>query len=194
MADGAISGNSSSSKSLMWMTAALFAGMAALLVGGLFLAGRVIRSVGIRSSVGPQTVRTQNGVYQLEREREVGPPVPMYPGATLVIASDESAAQSVKDAENGTAKVIYVSNDPRDMVDQWYGDHLPKGFERYDASTAPFPDFFQEAGVRDTDIAYSAEKNGHTRIVELSVNPSGTKITIIRIDKPEANDSNPPQP
>jgi Iap family predicted aminopeptidase len=118
----------------------------------------------------------------------------MYPGATLVVASDESAAQSAKDAENGTAKVIYISNDPRDMVDEWYGDHLPKVFQRYDASTAPLPDLFRQAGVKDTDIAYSADKNGHTRIVELTTSSTGTKITIIRVDRPEDSDSNPPQP
>jgi hypothetical protein len=193
MADGATSGNSSS-KSLMWMTAALFAGMGVLLTGGLFLAGRVMRSMGIRSSLGSTTVQTKQGTYRLEREREVGPPVPMYPGAALVVASDETTAQDAKDAENGMTRVLYQSGDARDVVDQWYGDHLPKEFRRHDAGESPLPDIFRDARVADSDIAYAAERGGHTRILTLSLDSAGTKITIIRIDKPEQSDPNQPQP
>jgi hypothetical protein len=195
MAEGSVSGNSSSSKSLMWMTAALFAGMAVLLVGGLFLAGRVVRSFGIRASLGgPQTVQTKQGTYRLEREKEVGPAVPLYPHASLVVPDDDAAVLEAKDAEKGIGRVTYESDDSRDFIDKWYQDHLPQVFERHSAET-PLTADLTSARVQDNDIAFSATKNGHTRIVVLSEIAAGTKISIVRMDKPEAaaSDSAPPQ-
>lgn len=188
MADAASSG-SSSSKSLMWMTAALFAGMAVLLVGGLFLATRVVRSLGIRNSLGSGSVQTQRGTYRLEREREVGPPVPMYPHAALVVPGDDAAEQSVKDGESGITRVIYQSEDSRDFIDKWYQDRLPQGFERHD-SEAPRTKEMLIAGVPDKAIAYDAIKGAHTRILALTENLGGTQISIIRMDKPDAADAN----
>ncbi|HUI75423.1 MAG TPA: hypothetical protein VLX32_10775 [Candidatus Acidoferrum sp.] len=194
MAEGSVSGGSSSSKSLMWMTAALFAGMAVLLVGGLFLAGRVVRSYGIRASLGSTTVQTKQGTYRLEREREVGPAVPMYPHASLVVPDDDAAVQAAKDAENGIARVTYESDDSRDFIDKWYQDHLPQGFERHDAET-PRTEILMAAGVQDSDIAFGATKNGHTRVVVLSEMTGGTtKISIVRIERPEPADSDPAPP
>ncbi|HUL14765.1 MAG TPA: hypothetical protein VLV88_02120 [Terriglobales bacterium] len=195
MAEGSVSGSgSSSSKSLMWMTAALFAGMAVLLTGGLFLAGRVVRSYGIRASLGSNTVQTKQGTYRLEREREVGPAVPMYPHASLVVPGDDEAAQAAKDAQNGIARVIYESDDSTEFIDKWYQDHLPQGFERHDAET-PRSEILTAAGVRDNDIAFDATKNGHTRVVVISELMGGTtKISIVRIERPEPADSNPATP
>lgn len=188
MADVASSG-SSSSKSLMWMTAALFAGMAVLLVGGLFLATRVVKSLGIRNSLGAGSVQTKRGTYRLEREREVGPPVPMYPHASLIVPGDDAAEQSVKDNENGIARVTYQSEDSRDFIDKWYQERLPQVFERHDAETPRTKDMIT-AGVSDKDIAFEATKGAHTRILTLTENTSGTQITVIRIDRPDAADAN----
>jgi hypothetical protein len=190
MAEGSVSGGSSSSKSLMWMTAALFTGMGVLLTGGLFLAGRVVRSFGIRASLGSTTVQTQQGTYRLEREREVGPAVPMYPHASLVMPDDDAAVQEAKDAQNGIARVTYESEDSRDFIDKWYQDHLPQGFERHDEET-PRSEILIAARVQDTDIAFDATKGGHTRVLVLSETPGGTRISIVRIERPEPADSSP---
>jgi hypothetical protein len=191
MADAPAS-SSSSSKSLMWMSVALFGGMAVLLGGGLFLAGRVVRSVGMSASAGPNVVRTPAGGLRVEREKEVGPGIPMYPHASLVIPGDREAAQAAKDAENSTTRVIYLTTDPRDLVDQWYQDHLAKDFQRHEAGETPQPDVFRDARVSGDDITFLAERENHTRIVALTMDAAGTRITLIRIDKPSAEDSGQP--
>lgn len=191
MADAPASG-SSSSKSLMWMSVALFGGMAVLLGGGLFLAGRVVRSVGMSASAGPNVVRTPGGGLRVEREKEVGPGIPMYPHASLVIPGEKEAVQAAKDAENNTTRVVYLTTDPRDLVDQWYQDHLAKDFQRHDAGETPQLDVFRDARVSGDDIAFLAERESHTRIVALTTDATGTRITLIRIDKPSAEDSSQP--
>lgn len=191
MADAPASG-SSTSKSLMWMSVALFGGMAVLLGGGLFLAGRVVRSVGMSASAGPNVVRTPGGGLRVEREKEVGPGIPMYPHASLVIPGEKEAVQATKDAENNTTRVVYLTTDPRDLVDQWYQDHLAKDFQRHDAGETPQLDVFQDARVSGDDIAFLAERENHTRIVALTMDATGTRITLIRIDKPSAEDSSQP--
>lgn len=191
MADAPASG-SSSSKSLMWMSVALFGGMAVLLGGGLFLAGRVVRSVGMSASAGPNVVRTPGGGLRVEREKEVGPGIPMYPHASLVIPGEKEAVQAAKDAENNTTRVVYLTTDPRDLVDQWYQDHLAKDFQRHDAGETPQLDVFRDARVSGDDIAFLAERESHTRIVALTMDATGTRITLIRIDKPSAEDSSQP--
>src|SRR5215813_9440943 len=100
---------SSASKSLLWMTGALFGGMAILLFGGLFLAGRVVRSVGISNSVGSGTMKTPNGGLKVEREKEVGPGIPMYPHSSLIVPGESDAARAARDAQNNITRVLYHS-------------------------------------------------------------------------------------
>src|SRR5580704_16542965 len=61
MAEGSVSGNSSSSKSLMWMMIGLFCGLAVLLASGLFVASRVVRSMGLAAATAKETLRTPGG-------------------------------------------------------------------------------------------------------------------------------------
>jgi hypothetical protein len=181
----------SSSKSLMWMTAALFGGMAVLLGGGLFVAGRVVRSVGLGASAGPNTMKTPGGGFKLEREKEVGPGIPMYPHSALIVPGESDAMKAAQDANHNITRVIYHSGDPRTMVDQWYQDHLSNVFERHDTGQLPMPDVFRDARVSGDDITFLAEKNSHTRIIALTAEGEGTIITLIRIDTPTPEDASP---
>ena len=78
MADAPVSPNSSSSKSLMWMMVGLFAGMGVLLFGGLFMAGRVVRSVGLSAAIASRDkIRTPGGDLRLWKEDQMGPALPV---------------------------------------------------------------------------------------------------------------------
>jgi hypothetical protein len=183
MAQGSTSGNSSSSKSLMWMMIALFAGLAVLLAGGLFVASRVIRSMGLTAANAMNTVRTPGGSLRLEKEGEMGPGLPVYPRSSLVVPDDSTAATAVKQARNGIETSMYHTTDTRDFVDEWYGKHLSPEFTRRDAGDKPVPTIFSDVRVSDNDIAFVAERGQTVGIVALSLDSGGTKISLIRFSK-----------
>jgi hypothetical protein len=184
MAEGSSSGNSSSSKSLMWMMIGLFTGLAILLAGGLFVASRVVGSMGLSAASAKDTVRTPGGSFRLEKETEVGPGLPVYPRSSLIVPDDAAAAAAVKQAQSGIETSTYHTNDTRDFVDEWYSKHLSPEFTRRDAGEKPVPAIFSDARVSDSDLVFVAEREQMVRIVALSLESGGTKISLIRFSKP----------
>jgi hypothetical protein len=179
------SGDSSSSKSLMWMMIAMFVGLGVLLGGGLLLANRMVRTLGLSASSNHrQTVHTPAGSFRLEKETEVGPGLPVYPHGSMELPSGSGAANAVKEAKNGVYLVVYHTNDTRDFVDDWYMKHLGPEFLRHDAGEKPPSDIFKDIYVADSDIAFSAERGQQVRVVALSQDAAGTKISLIRMDQP----------
>src|SRR5467141_4337888 len=85
MARSASSGESSSSKSLFFMMAAIFCGFAILLSAGLLMTSRVIHALQLHSESDKTIVRTPLGDYRVEKAQEVGPGLPVYPQASLVL-------------------------------------------------------------------------------------------------------------
>ena len=183
MAEGSLSGSSSSSKSLMWMMIGLFTGLGILLAGGLLVASRVVGSMGLSAASAKDTVRTPGGSFRLEKETEVGPGLPVYPRSSLIVPDDAAAAAAVKQAQSGIETSAYHTNDTRDSVDEWYSKHLSAEFTRRDAGEKPVAAIFSEVRISDNDIAFVAERGQMVRIVALSVDSGGTRISLIRFSK-----------
>ncbi|HZC66734.1 MAG TPA: hypothetical protein VE545_09190, partial [Candidatus Dormibacteraeota bacterium] len=105
-------GNSSSSKSLMWMTLALFAGFGVMLGGGLFIAKRLAQTMGLAAATGNKnTLRTPIGAFRMEREDQVGPGLPVYPRASLEVPGNEAVSEALNDSKNGVIVVAYHTDD-----------------------------------------------------------------------------------
>jgi hypothetical protein len=186
MAEGSTSSSSSSSKSLMWMMISLYTGLALLLAGGLFVASKVVRSMGLTAANAVNTVRTSGGSLRLEKEGEIGPGLPVYPRSSLVVPDDSTTATAVKQAQNGIETSTYHTTDTRDFVDEWYGKHLSGEFTRRDANDKPQPAIFADATVSGNEIAFVAEREQMVRVVGLSMDSGGTKISLIRLSKSPA--------
>jgi hypothetical protein len=179
----ASSGNSSSSKTLLWMMVAMILCVGVLLGGGFSLSSRMVQALGIQASTSRDTLRTANGTFRLEQEKQVGPGLPLYPRSSLMVPGPDSAGQAVKNLKNGVSVVTYHAPDNRDFVDSWYSQHLSPEFKRRDAAENPTPEVFRAVGVPDSDIAFVAERGEQTRIVALSLDATGTTISLIRFDK-----------
>lgn len=179
-----MSGDSSSSKSLLWMMVALFAGLGILLGGGLFLAGRVMRSLGISASTSRETVHTRTGSYRLERENQIGPVMPVYPTASLVLPGEEAVREAAKEESENRSASVYHTTDAREYVDEWYQKHLNPEFTRRDSGTPGPPEALVAAHLPAEDIAFFAQRGNMVRIVALSFDAGGTKISLIRVDQP----------
>ena len=186
-----MSGDSSSSKSLMWMMAALFAGLGVLLGGGLFLAGRVMRSMGISASASRETIRTPAGSYRLEKENQIGPVMPVYPSALLVLPGEEAAAQAVKEESASHSVAVYHTTDAREFVDEWYQKHLNPEFTRRDVGPQPLLELLKTGHIAESDISFLAQRGKQVRIVALTLDTGGTKISLIRFDQPQQDSPAP---
>lgn len=194
MAESSASGNSSQSKSLLYMMLGFFIGTTILLGGGFLLVSRVVRSLAISAASNDRdTVHTAGGSFRLQKKDQVGPGLPVYPHGSLELPEASSAAASIRQAQNGVNISTYHTADLRDFVDNWYSQHLSPEFKRRDSGDKPVPEIFKDANVADSDIAFVAERGAQARIVALSLDEGGTKITLIRIDRSTAPSAAPAQ-
>ena len=196
MADG-VTGNSYSSKSLLWMTLGLFGSMGVLLGGSFFLAGRVMRSAGLVSSNDGKTMHTPLGSLRIEREKQIGPILQVYPNGTLVIPDQHEAFKEAQEARSGITRTVYQADDDPDLVDRWYQDHLSAEFKRRGLGESLMPDIFKQLNIANSTVAFVADRSGLTRVVALVPNPRGVQISLIRFDQPGAvkpDDSSPATP
>jgi len=175
------------------MMIGFFAGIGVLLGGGFLLVNRVVRSVGLSaSSTSQNALHTPTGTVRLQKQDQVGPGLPVYPRSALELPEAASTTTALKEREKGVTVAMYHTTDARDFVDNWYSEHLSPEFKRRDSGDKPVPEIFKDANVADSDIAFVAERGQQTRIVALSMDETGTKIALIRVDKsPPPTDSNP---
>jgi|HubBroStandDraft_4_1064222.scaffolds.fasta_scaffold204984_2 hypothetical protein len=195
MSNSSSSGNSSSSRTLMWMTVALFTGFGVMMGGGLFLASRLVRAMGMAAATkSKDTVHTPIGNFRLEKEDQVGPGLPVYPRSSLELPGDDATGAALREAQSGVVTATYHTVDARDFVDRWYAEHLSPAFTRHEAGETPQPDVFHEVRVSENDIAFLAERGEQIRIVSLSADATGTTITLIQTRSHTTDASPPPAP
>jgi hypothetical protein len=175
-------GGASSSKSLMWMMIAFFGGLAVLTAAGLFVASRAVRSMGLQAAGAMDSIKTPRGTFRLEQEKQVGPGLPVYPRASLIVPDDATAAAAVKQAQKGIEVAAYESPDARDFVVSWYAEHLSPEFARHDPGEKREGSFYADARVSDSDVVFVAQRDQKVRVVALSADPNGTRISLIRFD------------
>jgi hypothetical protein len=177
--------NSSSSKSLMWMTLALFGGFGVMLGGGLFIAKRLAQTMGLAAATGTKdTVRTPIGAFRMEKEDQVGPGLPVYPRASLEVPDDVATGKALTDSKNGVAVVTYQTADSREFVESWYMKHLSPEFLRHEGAEKTFPEAFRNVSIDAGDIAFLAVRNNNARAVTLTQESTGTRISLIQTSSP----------
>src|SRR6267143_1105690 len=176
-----VSGGSSSSKSLLFMMIAMTCGFCVLLGGGLLMASRVINALGLRAGSDKTTVRTPLGEFRVEKAKEVGPGLPVYPAATLVLPG--SAAAHINDDQPQVLASTYHTNSSREYVANWYVGHLSPEFVRQDTGPKNLPEAFQESATTEADVIFVGERGDQVRLVCLTAEDLGTKITLLRSAK-----------
>ena len=93
---------------------------------------------------------------------------------------------AVQQAQSGIETVTYHTTDVRDYVDEWYTKHLSPEFTRHNEGDKLAPEIFGDARVSDSDVTFVAERDQMVRIVALSLDSGGTKISLIRLKKSAA--------
>jgi hypothetical protein len=159
---------------------AMACGFTALFSGGLLLASRVIHAMELRNSSDKTIMRTPLGDYRVEKAREVGPGLPVYPQSMMVLPGAESARISDNSNLPQVVSSIYQTNASREFVANWYVERLSPEFVRQDAGPKSLPEAFRGAHVSDDDIAFVGKRGDQIRVVVLTLDDAGTKITLLR--------------
>jgi hypothetical protein len=174
------SGEGPSSKSLLFMMVSMTCGFCILLGGGLLMTSRVIKALSLRASSDRSTVHTPLGEFRLEQAKAVGPGLPVYPAAALVLPGSAAAHLSLNDDQPQVIASTYHTNSSREYVAIWYLEHLSPEFARQDSGPKKLPEVFRDSHISDDDIAFLGERGDQVRVVSLSTEDTGTRITLLR--------------
>jgi hypothetical protein len=175
-----------SSKSLLFMMVAMTCGFCILIGGGMVTASRVIQAMQLRSGSDKSTVRTPLGDFRFEKAKEIGPGLPVYPQASLVLPGGASPSTLANDDQPQVVSSTYYANSSREFVVNWYVEHLSPEFIRQDSGPKKLPDLFHNAHISDNDIIFVGERGDQVRVVALSTDDAGTKITLLRATSPSS--------
>jgi hypothetical protein len=179
--DSSASGGAPSSKSLLFMMVAMTCGGCVLLGGGVLMTSRLIHTLGLRNSSDRSTIRTPIGEYRVEKAQQVGPGLPVYPQASLVLPGNDAARVSDTTPDQPqTVSSVYHTSSSRDYVATWYVEHLSPEFVRQDAGPKSLPEAFRDSHISDQDIAFIGERGNQVRVVALTEDEAGTRITLLR--------------
>ncbi len=159
-----------------------FAGAAVILfiVGGLLIAGLIVRNVRVGHKEQRVEVRTPVGDFSVASTpaKDVG--LPVYPGA-MPVESGKNVELGLPDEQGiGIAAAKYRSSDPVDKVDAWYRAHLGPGFRR---ETGDKNGNIRVHGIMTEGVAYVAEKGDDVRVVAISNKSGEVELALLRIGK-----------
>ena len=177
------SGGAPASKSLLFMMIAITISFCVLFGAGLVTASRLIRSLQIREGSDKTTVRTPLGEFRLDKAKEVGPGLPVYPQANLVLPGGTSPHPLINDDHPQVVSSIFHTNSSREFVADWYLGHLSGEFVRLDAGAKSLPNSFRDSLISDGDIIFVGERGDQVRVVALFPDETGTRITLLRSAK-----------
>jgi hypothetical protein len=178
------SGGAPASKSLLFMMIAMTFGVCVLLGVSLLTASRVIHALRLRAGTDKTTVQTPLGEFRMEKAKEVGPGLPVYPQASLVLPGATAPLTPADGNQPQVVSSIYHANSSREFVMNWYLEHLSPEFVRQDLGPKNLPDVFRDSQITNDDIVFFGERGDQVRVVSLASDDTGTKITLLRSTKP----------
>ena len=172
------------SKSLLFMMIAMTMGFCVLVGAALLTASRVIHSLRLRAGSDKHTVQTPLGEFRLQKAQDVGPGLPVYPEASLVLPGASDPLKLANGNQPQAVSSIYHANASREFIVDWYVEHLSPEFVRQDAGPKSLPDVFHDSHISDDDIVFVGERGDQVRLVSLTSDNTGTTITLLRGAKP----------
>jgi hypothetical protein len=186
MAQGSTQGDSSSS-SLSWIMVAAICAMALLFGAGILVSARVFSSMAAPKGGSSLTVHTRTADLRLEKPSEVGPGLPLYPHASLLLSGTNTGAVLPHAKHADSQLTNYYTEDVPPLVDSWYLQHLGSEFVRHTVGEAQAPRELDEVSASSDSISFLGKRGDQVRVVTLTSNSAGTIITLLRFTSAPAN-------
>jgi hypothetical protein len=177
---------SSSSNSLFWMMLAAGSVFVILLGGGIFVSSRVLSSMRSPAGAGAVTAHTPTGDFRVEQLKDIGPGLPLYPRAILLVPGGSAGAALPQGPHSQLQTTTYYTDDTRESVDSWYLQHLGAEFVRHKIGDPHPPEELSDLPVPTDSIAFAGRRGEQVRVVSLVSNSSGTQIMLVRFVKHQA--------
>ena len=111
------------------------------------MTSRVIHALQLRSEGDKSIVHTPLGDYRVEKAKEVGPGLPIYPQASLVLPGGAPVRLPANDNQPQVVASTYHTNSSREYVADWYLGHLSPEFVRQDPGPKNLPEAFQKSHI-----------------------------------------------
>ena len=174
-----------SSNWLWWLLGITGAAVVLLIVGGLLIAGIVLKNVRVNRATREVEVSTPAGDLQVRNTPTKDAGLPVYPGAVLDEPGKNVELNFPGEQSVGITVVQYRSSDSLARVDAWYRERLGSDFERDGPGSKRGK--LDERGVEvGTDgIAYVSERGDLVRFVAIKNKGGGVEIGLGRIGKRE---------
>ena len=141
------------------------------------MSSRLARAVQIHPAANDQVIRTPGGDWRIERPNEIGPGLPVYPEASLVLPDHSARSAEPKGRPAELQSVAYHTSDPSDVVESWYVGHLGPEFVRNageslsDVPTGVLPP--------KNDTTFIGKRGNQIRIAAITADATGTQITLV---------------
>jgi hypothetical protein len=170
-------------RALWWVLGVIIVLLLLIIGGGVFLALHIARDVTVK---GPNDVElhTPAGEVSIHTTPEDTTGLPVYPGSTLL--PDGARIQfepSQEVAGLGLSAATYNSTDDFEKVESWYRKNLDPSFQQ--EKNKPTVQI-GGADIAHADLAFVSKEEGRLRIVALARKGGGTKITLLRMGKQQA--------
>lgn len=174
------------SNALLWVLGLTGAALAALIVGGLMIAGFFLKNVQVRQAGDRVEVRTAVGEVTVSKEAAPETGLPIYPGAAAVESGANIELTTPRDQKVGVVAARLHSTDPLEKVDAWYRERLGPEFEREGPGSNREKARVHGISVETNDIAFVSETDDLVRVVALRKTYAGVEIALVRAGKHEA--------
>lgn len=174
-----------SNNAVWWILGIVSAGIIAMVLLALMVAGLFLRHLRIHNSGNKVAIQTDLGSISVNGDNRHATGLEVYPGA---LPSTDNKSASIDLSANGAgvgfAAETYQTKDPIDFVEAWYKKRLGPDF-RLETDQEKSDHSNGMAQMNDSDVAFVDDHRNGARIVALKKISAGTQITLLRVGKKE---------
>jgi len=173
------------SNALWWILGLLVGAVVVLGLGGMVIAGYLLKDFRVQQSGDRVEVSTPAGSIRVSKDAIADPGLPVYPGALVSDAGGTVEISSPMEEAVTVTAVRYRTSDSLAKVDEWYREQLGPEFTREGPGVMIRKREIFGIQVKSSDVAYIYEEKDLLRVVALERKGIYTEVALARIGRQE---------